>query len=404
MSITVKLGASANDLRAAIMPISHYFGRSPQDEEITAFQRVMPPDRVHIACDEGHVVGAAGAFPFQLAVPGGRVRAAGVTIVAVLPTHRRRGVLRQMMRAQIDACHERGEPIAYLWATEDTIYDRFGYGIASLSAEIDLPKERSCFCDAVEKPSRTTLMPLKESEPFVAPIYECVAKTTPGMFARTSDWWQARILTDPPWRRGDLGELQCVVIELNGAPAAYALYRHSVAFDRGMQTGAVHVAEAVGSSAQATRTIWRYLFDIDWMARVTASLLPVDHSLLLLVAEPRQLRFNIRDGLWVRLVDVGPALSARSYEPAEPVVIEVNDPFCPWNAGRWRIGAAGVTRTDQAPHLRCTVNALASVYLGGFTWTQLARALRVEELQPAAAARADRMFRSPCAPWCPEIF
>src|SRR5438477_561420 len=74
-----------------------------------------------------------------------RVRAAGVTVVGVLPTHRRRGVLRSMMRAQLDACREHGESVAYLWATEDTIYGRFGYGVASYSIEVDIPRERSAY-------------------------------------------------------------------------------------------------------------------------------------------------------------------------------------------------------------------------------------------------------------------
>jgi predicted acetyltransferase len=86
------------------------------------------------------------------------------------------------------------------------------------------------------------------------------------------------------------------------------------------------------------------------------------------------------------------------------VVIEVIDEFCPWNAGRWRVGSGGVDRTDNASHLRCDITALGSVYLGGFTWTQLVRALRVQELVPGTAAHADAIFHVGSAPWCPEIF
>jgi predicted acetyltransferase len=140
------------------------------------------------------------------------------------------------------------------------------------------------------------------------------------------------------------------------------------------------------------------------LARVKAGLLPVDHPLLLLAAEPRRLGFSLRDGVWVRLLDAKAALSARSYQDQGSLVIEVIDEFCPWNAGRWRIGADGVDRTDEAPDLRYDVSALGSVYLGGFTWTQLARALRVEEVVSHATARADAIFRVEIAPWCPEIF
>jgi predicted acetyltransferase len=103
-------------------------------------------------------------------------------------------------------------------------------------------------------------------------------------------------------------------------------------------------------------------------------------------------------------VDVGAALSARTYAAPGSVVVEVADPFCPWNAGRWRVGEGGAKRTTDDPDLRCDVTSLGAVYLGGFTWTQLARALRVEEARPGALARADGLFRTDRAPWCPEIF
>jgi predicted acetyltransferase len=223
-------------------------------------------------------------------------------------------------------------------------------------------------------------------------------------FARSSPWWQDRTLADPEWLRGGRGELQCAVLEHEGRPTGYALYRMNWAFERGLQGGSVAVVEALGESPEATAGIWRYLLDIDWLARVKAWLLPIDHPLLLLTAEPRRLGFSFRDGVWVRLLDAKAALLARSYQDRGSVVIDVIDEFCPWNAGRWRIGADGVDRTDEASDLRCDVSALGSVYLGGFTWTQLARALRVEEVVSHASARADAIFRVVSAPWCPGIF
>ena len=160
----------------------------------------------------------------------------------------------------------------------------------------------------------------------------------------------------------------------------------------------------MGDSPEATRAIWRFLLDVDLIARLKAWLLPLDHPLLLLVAEPRRLRANVRDGLWVRLVDVGAALQARAYAAPGSVVVELADEFCAWNQGRWRVGADGVRRADDPPELACDVTALGSVYLGGLTWAQLGRSLRVAELRPGALARADALFRAATAPWCPEIF
>lgn len=405
MSVDVRPCSSRDELRAAVSGIWHYFGRSaPRDEQLDALARVLPVDRMYGAWDQGRAVGGAGSFPFELTVPGGRVRAAGVSVVGVLPTHRRRGIVGTMMRAQLDACHERGEPVAYLWASEDTIYGRFGYGIASFAGGIDLPRDRAAFHTALPPAGDMRIVPIDAAEDLVAPVYARVAAETPGMFARTPAWWQARVLTDPDWIRGGRGDLRCVVLETDGRPSAYALYRINSNFDRGISTGTVGVMEAMGDSPRATAAIWRCLLDIDWMARVQAWLLPVDHALHHLLAEPRQLRFSQRDGLWVRLVDVDAALSARSYAAPGAVVVDVVDRFCPWNQGRWRIGDGGVKRTEDAADLRCDVTALGSVYLGGFRWAELARALRVEELRDGAVARADALFRPDRAPWCPEIF
>ncbi len=405
MGWKVTVCSSVEEVRLAVSPIWHYFGRSaPTEDQVEPLARVLPAERVHAAWDGDRVIGGAGAFPFELTVPGGRIRAAGVTVVGVLPSHRRRGVLRAMMRAQLDACREQGESVAYLWASEDTIYTRFGYGMASLAAEIDIARERSTYHAPVEPLGQTRLVPLGEAEPLVAAVWERVAVVTPGMFARTSAWWQARSLADSAWRRRGGGDLQCAVLEVHGRSTAYALYRLNPAYDRGVPTGTLDVIEAMGDSPESTRAIWRFLLDVDLIARVRAGVLPIDHPLVFLMAEPRRLRMSLRDGLWLRLVDVGAALAARAYATADSVVIEVADEFCPWNRGRWRVKAGAVERTNDPADLSGDVAALGSVYLGGFTWAQLARALRVTELRPGAVARADALFRHDVAPWCPEIF
>ena len=405
MDLQIRPCGSVEEVKQAITPIGYYFGRSaPHEDQAERLARVLPAERVYAAWEGGRAVGGLGAFPFQLTVPGGRVPAAGVTVAGVLPTHRRRGLLRAMMRALLDACYQHGESVAYLWATEDTIYGRFGFGLASFTAEIDLPRERSAFHAPFAPFGRLQLVSPGAAEEFVAPVYERVAVQTPGMFARSSTWWQTRVLPDPEWRRGSNGDLQCAILENAGRPTAYAFYRINSEFERGLQTGSVTVIAAVAESPEATRAIWRYLFDIDWMARVRAWLLPLDHPLLHLLAEPRRLGFSLRDGLRVRLLDFKTAMSARSYQARGSVVLDVIDEFCPWNAGRWRVGADGVERTEEAPGLRCDISALGSVYLGGFTWTQLARALRIQELLPEAAVHADVLFQVSSAPWCPEIF
>jgi predicted acetyltransferase len=403
--VEVRVCTNTEGMRAAFAPIWHYFGQlAPSEERIKQFARVLEPQRVYAGLDGDSTVSGAASYPFELTVPGGSVKAAGVTVVGVLPTHRRRGYLNAMMRALIDGARARGEAVATLWATEDTIYGRFGYGIASMAAEIDVPREHTEMLGSLDVVAETRLIPLVEAEPLIAPIYDRVARATPGMFVRAPAWWQDRILVDPDWRRGNAGHLRCAVLEIAGTPSAYALYRVNQTFERGNSSGNVSVVEAIGDSPVTLQAIWRFLFGIDWLARVKAVFLPLDHPLLLWLKAPRRLNFLVREGLWVRLIDLPAALSARGYATDDAIVVDVIDTFCPWNAGRWRISGAGVEKTESPADLACDVAGLGSVYLGGFSFAELARALRVRELREGALARADALFHSDRKPWCPELF
>lgn len=404
MSIEIRV-CGPDDLPGALTPIFHYFGRTPDEKTMERFGPILPPDRVHAAFENGAVVGSGGVFPFETSVPGGGfVNAAGVTLVGVLPTYRRRGVFKQLMEAQLEDAHERGEPIAYLWASDDKLYGRFGYGVASFTGSVEVRLDRTVFHREFEFSGSFRPVDVDEAVTTFAPIQRRAAEQHPGMFVRTPEWWRSKRLADPEWAREGGGEMVRMVLELDGKPAGYALYRLHWAHDQGVPTGFVNVIEAVGVSSEATRELWRFLLDTDWMDRAKAELLPLDHELQLLVAEPRRLSFAHRDGLWVRVVDVEAALNARTYKPGEPVVVEVQDELCPWNAGRWRVGPDGADRTDDTAEIALPIASLGSIYLGGFTFGQLARGGRVEELADGAVDRADTLFRADRYPWCPEIF
>ena len=393
------------EFTAAIGAISHYFGGGPDEERAERFARLLPLERMHAAFDGDRIVGGTGAFPFQLTVLGGSIACAGVTVVGVLPTHRRRGVLTEMMRAQLDDVRERGEPIAALWASEEVIYRRFGYGMASLAGEISLASGYTGLRQQPDETARSRLITLDEAKTVVPGIYDRVRAKTPGMFDRSDAWWELRNLADPPERRQGGGEKNVLVLELGGEPAGYALYRVFSKFELGSSAGRVEVIEALADGAVATRELWRVLLEMDWLATLQAFLLPIDHPLVHQLHYPRRLQLRVGDGLWVRLVDVGAALSARAYGGEGPVVFEVEDPFLPDNAGRWKLVGGVAARTDEDADLALDVGELGAAYLGGFTFAELVRAGIVRELKEGGAARADAVFLSNAPkPWCPEIF
>lgn len=390
-----------DEVGKALTPIWHYFGGRPEAEEVEKLSRILPADRVLAAVDGAEIVGGAGAYLFDTTVPGGvQVPTAGVMAVGVLPTHRRRGALTALMRRQLADAHERGEPLATLYAAEGAIYARFGYGLASLAGDIELPKEHARPWD--EEPlGGARLLDSDEDVLEVMPgIYKRVQAETVGMFTRSHDWWQVRRLSQRP---GSRGKSMNVVIELDGVPEAYALYRIDFGASHMVTQSVVEVSEAVGTSPRALAAIWRYLLAIDWVSQINAYWLPLDHPLFHWIREPRRMRFGVMEAVWARLVDVGAALSGRGLRDGE-IVVDVRDELCPWNQARWRVANGSAERTTAPADLQLDVSALGSVYLGGFTFEQLRWAGRLEELKPGAVAQADELFRAERQPWCPELF
>ena len=403
MDIEVRASSSVEELRDALNAISHYFGHVNQLEDAERFAKWIEVERMHAAFDGDRIIGGAGAFTYRMSVPGGAlVPAAGITVVGVLPTHRRRGVLRKLMREQLDDCRARGDFVAYLWASEATIYGRFGYGLASRIGEISLAKDRTRFALPFEPRGTVRLVDLEEAARTFPPLYEQVVAQRPGMFIRSQDWWETRRLFDDAARRQG-GPKNLVLLELDGKPAGYAIYNVKQDWVSGFSKGVVNIVEVVTPTPDAARELWRWLLDFDWTSEFSANLLPLDHELFLLVAEPRRLQFKINDGVWVRLIDIGQALSARTYNDGE-IVLDVEDTFMPENAGRWRVTPSGAERTDDAADLWLDVTGLGSVYLGGFTFDSLVRGSRAQELTPGAVVRADALFRTSVEPWCAEIF
>jgi predicted acetyltransferase len=164
----------------------------------------------------------------------------------------------------------------------------------------------------------------------------------------------------------------------------------------------------VAATPEAYAALWRFCFDIDLMERIEAWPRSADEPLFHMMANPRQLKLKLSDGLWVRLVDVAQALEARRYAAEDRLVFEVRDSFCPWNEGRLALeggpGGARCTRTDNEPDLVVDVRDLGAAYLGGTRFDELARAGRVVESAPGALRRADAMFSWSPAPWCPAVF
>ena len=98
MSIEIRSPAE-DELRAAMDAAEIAFGSAGvEDEDYERERKALPVGRAVAAFDGGKPVALAGAYKFDLTSPGGQLPCAGVTWVGVMPTHRRRGILRDLMR------------------------------------------------------------------------------------------------------------------------------------------------------------------------------------------------------------------------------------------------------------------------------------------------------------------
>lgn len=387
-------------------------GLAESPEERRLWQDLTECERSIGAWDGAACVGTAGAFSFRMSVPGGSVvDTAGVTMVSVAATHRRRGLLTAMMRRQLDDVRERGEAVAVLTASEPAIYGRFGYGVASYNLRLEMDRSR---VDLAVPPGtddvRLRYAVPAEALPACESVYGRRVAGRPGMLARRPGW-ERLVVLDPPGERDGASPQQCVLAERDGEVVGYAFFALKAEWDDRGPKGTVRVQHVEALDPAAYAALWRFLFGIDLTSTVSARNRPVDDPVTQLVSDVRRCDPRIRDSLYVRLVDVGAALEARTYQAPVDVVLDVEDAFCPWNEGRWRLvgDAAGASckrlADDGSPAgLALSVRELGSVYLGGVPLTQLAAAGRVRELRRGAVAEAALAFGSAAAPWLPHNF
>lgn len=383
------------------------FGFDYSPERVVQRRRTFEAERSLVALDGTTPVGTTGAFTFEMTVPGGVAPVAGVTSVSVIPTHRRRGILTSLMRDQLVDVRERGEPLAALWASESGIYARFGYGLAADTVDLEIERTRTALCDAPESPGTVRLVSQEEALARWPALYERVRLVHPGFFARSETWWDARILSDFEWMRdGATSHFRPEYVE-DGEVRGYAVYRIRGDWPHGIPKRTVEVLELMGETPAANAALWRYIFGVDLVEYISAQLRSADEPLYAMLADSRRLQRIPRDGLWVRVVDVPAALTARRYASSGAITLEVRDSFVGLAEGRFALegGPEGALckPTDREPEVTLSATDLGALYMGAQSAVTLGMAGRVQG-SLEALRQLDALFRWTPTAWCPEIF
>jgi predicted acetyltransferase len=398
--MAIEIGRFKGDWDELVELVDLGFAAPWNETQLESERRVWEPERSTVAVDEQQVVGHTGAFSLRMTVPGAQIPVAGVTLVAVRPTHRRRGILRDLMRAQLTEIHEAGtEPIAALTASEPAIYGRFGYGLASDHQEIVIAKaSRELRPVAGVDDVRIRYVDVRESLADCAALRNRLAVDRPGMFLHDERWQDYASTDNVTTKPANASAVGCVRAERAGELTGFAHYRTKRAEKGFIEVVRVHAVDLASHAA-----LWRYLLEPDLLSETRYGQLPSDDPLLELLLDPRAPSQITRDGIWVRPVDVGRALAARTYARELDVVLAVTDGFLPWNAGSWHLagGPSGATceATSRPADLTIDVRELGAVYLGRPSLVRLGAAGLVQEHTSGALAAVSEAFSASRLPW-----
>ncbi len=392
------------------------FGDIASQAQIDLERTVAEVDRSFMVVDRvrpTQAIGTCTAFSFELTVPGGAtVPVGGASGVTVAVTHRRRGILREMMRRQLDDVAERGEVGAVLMASQASIYGRFGYGVATRHARYEIDTRRPVAFDRPPAERTLRFVERDDAPAVLAPIHDAWRRQIPGAIARSDAWWRITVGPNRNWKGG--GALWFVIaepvpgIDDHGGYVVFELEETDGALTKRLSIRELHAVHPETSAA-----LWKLCLDHDMATSVVAPVVAVDEAVGWRLADPRALRTTaVGDFLWLRLVDVEGALAARRYLADGTLTFVLADQFRPETAGWYRLevrdGVGSCHRLGSAPSreadLQLDVADLGALYLGGVSVTELARAGRIGLSDPAAGRLADAMFRSERLPFCDTFF
>jgi len=373
-------------------------------------RQVLEWDRTFGFQVEDRWIATCGAFSRTMTVPGGQVPVAAVSIVTVAPGYRRRGLLTQMMKHQLEDVQQRGtEPVALLWASEALIYGRFGYGHTSPRLSISGSTRALGYLPTVEhRQGSVDEVSREEYLSAATEVHQSLLSARPGALDRPPKWWDVRLFDPEAWRHGASALRFALHFDASGHPDGYAMFRLADSDNPALPGREVRILDLDAAEPGAYAALWRFLLDLDLVRSFSRRIAPVDEPLRHLVADQRAIKTEVLDGTYARIVDLPAALEGRRYRQDVDTVIEVRDQLLPGNDGRWRLqgGPEGgrVSRATDTPDLTLEIRELGAAYLGGTSLDALYRAGLVQEHTPGAVAALAGALSWPVLPYCPDEF
>ena len=365
--------------------------------------KLLEPGRTLGVFVEGKLAATADSTTSTMTLPGGaRVGHAAVTHVGVLPSYTRRGIATALLQHQLRDIADRGEVLASLRASEATIYERFGYSVASSTATVEVRTAQAALRPGVAAGGPVRLVEPGQEWDVLPRIYAAHRGVRPGSIDRDPHWWLNQQLR----AEGTVGARFVAVHGPAGEETGFVRY-HPVGTDTWFTSDqrTVVVDDLFAPSEQAYVGLLRFLLDLDLVDRLVFTQAPVDSPLPWLLRDRRAARVTgVHDETWLRVVDVAQALSRRTYAGTRSVTVQIEDPLLSHNCATFAISADGVQTTSNPAQLVADIAGLGAALLGGTSWRDLASAGLVAVHDPMALAAADELFAVPQAPYAGFIF
>lgn len=371
----------------------------PEEEE-------LKPDWTTAAFHKGKIVATSGGYPFEMRFNGKPIAVDGLTAVGTEPGFRRRGLVREMVTRRLHAVHEHEEQSAsILWASMGAIYQRFGYGLGSSQIQCKFDPRFTQFQFSAEVNGYVRIVAEQEGAQIIRDLYRRFIEDRTLDLGRDDDvWWKNHF--------GSKKRLSYCAIYFNSSdePEGYVAYNTST-YERAPDEGPdqkLSVRELIYLNIQAYRALWEFIREHDLVGKVELHM-PVDEPAINMLLEPRAMRLNISDGIWMRIVDADKALTQREYGGPGNVVLEIrDDPECPWNERRFELETDGVNtevaETNKSPQLTISPNGLASLMTGNASLSELNRIGRADVSDTDQLRYFDFMFSTKYRPFCRNGF
>ncbi|CAB4583371.1 MAG: GNAT family N-acetyltransferase [Actinobacteria bacterium] len=396
--MTIEFRVPTDDEWPAMMRAdARAFGFVPTPEMIEQRRPMLDLDRFRIAVDGGQIVGVAGAFAFDITVPGGAtVPASGITWVSVSATHRRHGVLTELMRLLDEQADERGEPVAVLFASEGGIYRRFGFGVATMLRWYEIERATAHLRSGL--PVDRDAVRYVEGDAardHLAVTWERYRRSRAGEISRDTVWHdQTHEVREKP---NDEMSATFHLAHRDGY-AAYRIREHWT----GRPENRLELVEFVPVTDQAHLDLWATILGVDLVGTIASKNLAPDEALPWLLTDVRSVATtHLRDGMWAKVIDPAVVFGARAYGTDDRLVVEVD-------GVRWAIeqadGEASCRRVRSRPDLVTDAPSFGALLFGGVRATALASGRTLEAPDDRTLARADAFFVVGRAPHCSTWF